>query len=246
MQYTPWNGNRSSSILVVDDVPENLGLISGMLAGQYHCRVTTSGEKALAIAGGPKPPDLILLDIAMPGMDGYEVCRRLKKKPQTAEIPVIFLTALDGEEDEAKGFQVGGVDYITKPVSRPILLARVEAQITLLRGKRFLERKNEILESTVRERTRQLATVQDVIIMAMASLAETRDSDTSAHIRRMQLFTRELALALRENPLYHERLDDNTLELLYKTCPCTISAKWACLIPSCSNRAGFRLKNSGP
>jgi putative two-component system response regulator len=219
MQYAPWEGERKFGILVVDDIPENLGMISDMLSGQYRCRAATNGEKALDIAWSGNQPDLVLLDIAMPGMDGYEVCRRLKNDPRTRETPVIFLTALDGEEDEARGFLAGGVDYITKPVSRAILLARVEAQLTLLRGKRFLEHRNEILESTVRERSRQLRAMQDVIIMAMASLAETRDSDTSAHIRRVQHFTRELALALRETSRFRERLDDNALELLFKTCP---------------------------
>jgi putative two-component system response regulator len=219
MQYAPWGGEKKFDILIVDDVPENLGMISDMLSDQYHCRAAINGEKALTIAWGGNPPDLVLLDIAMPGMDGYEVCRHLKNDPRTRETPVIFLTALDGEEDEAKGFQTGGVDYITKPVSRAVLLARVEAQLTLLRGKRFLEQRNEILESTVRERSRQLRAMQDVVIMAMASLAETRDSDTSAHIRRVQHFTRELALALRENPHFCDHLDDNAPELLFKTCP---------------------------
>lgn len=207
------------SVLVVDDVPEILALISEMLADRCRCRVTLDGAKALEIARSANRPDLILLDISMPGMDGYEVCRQLKTDPRTADIPIIFLTALDGEEDETKGFEAGGVDYITKPVSRAVLRARVEAQLTLLRGRRFLEHRNELLEDMVQKRSRQLSSMQDVIILAMASLAETRDNDTGAHIRRVQCYTRELALALRENPAYRDRLDDEVLELLYKTCP---------------------------
>lgn len=207
------------TILVVDDVPENLALISDLLVERYRCRVATNGMKALSIAESAPQPDLILLDISMPEMDGYEVCRRLKANPRTREIPVIFLTALNSEDDETKGFEAGGGDYITKPVSRAVLAARVDAHLTLLQGKRFLSRKNELLESMVTERTKQLSSMQDVIIMAMASLAETRDNETGAHIRRVQYYTREIALALRKNPHYSEMISDEVVDLLYKTSP---------------------------
>ena len=207
------------TILVVDDVPENLTLISALLADTYRCRVATNGPKALAVAASQPQPDLILLDVAMPEMDGYEVCRRLQADPLTRDIPVIFLTALDTEEDEMQGFEVGGVDYITKPVSKAVLSARVGAHLTLLRGKRFLAYKNELLESMVQERSKQLSSMQDVIIMAMASLAETRDNETGAHIRRVQHYTRALGLSLRKNPRYREAITDAFLELLYKTSP---------------------------
>jgi len=211
-EYTP-------TILIVDDVPENLTLISDLLVDRYRCRVAINGARALVIAAADPQPDVILLDVAMPEMDGYEVCRRLKASPRTQDIPVIFLTALNGEDDETLGFAVGGVDYIAKPVSRAVLTARLEAQLTLLRGKRFLAHKNELLESMVTERTRQLSSMQDVIIMAMASLAETRDNETGAHIRRVQHYTRALALSLRENPEYRDRLPDEVLDLLFKTSP---------------------------
>ncbi|MCL1939587.1 MAG: response regulator [Desulfovibrionaceae bacterium] len=207
------------SILIVDDVPENLTIISDLLADRYRCRVAVSGAKALRIAATQPQPDLILLDVVMPEMDGYEVCRRLKADPLTRDIPVIFLTALDKEEDETQGFEVGGVDYITKPVTRGILAVRVEAQLVLLRGKRFLSHRNELLEHLVAERSRQLSSMQDVIIMAMASLAETRDNDTGAHIRRVQQYAKALGLALRENPKYRDALTDDVLDLLYKTSP---------------------------
>ena len=118
-------------VLVVDDTPTNVAVVSGVLKDSYRTKVATNGEKALAIATGPETPDLILLDVMMPGMDGYEVCRRLKANPQTAEIPVIFLTAKTDSIDEEKGFEVGAVDYIHKPFSAPIVLARVKTQLAL-------------------------------------------------------------------------------------------------------------------
>ncbi len=122
----------SKLVLIVDDTPTNIAVISGLLKDMFQTKVATNGEKALALTMGPgKKPDLILLDVMMPGMDGYEVCRRLKANPETAEIPVIFLTAKTDSLDEEKGFEVGAVDYIHKPFSAPIVLARVKTQLAL-------------------------------------------------------------------------------------------------------------------
>ena len=118
-------------VLIVDDTPSNITVVSGVLKNQYRTKVATNGEKALAIASGPEKPDLILLDVMMPGMDGYEVCRRLKNDPATADIPVIFLTAKTEAGDEERGFEVGAVDYIHKPFSAPVVLARVRTQLAL-------------------------------------------------------------------------------------------------------------------
>jgi len=118
-------------VLIVDDTPINIGVISGVLKGSYRTKVATNGEKALALAEGPEKPDLILLDVLMPGMDGYEVCRHLKANPATRDIPVIFLTAKTDAVDEENGFDVGAVDYIHKPFSGPIVLARVKTQLAL-------------------------------------------------------------------------------------------------------------------
>lgn len=119
------------SILVVDDTPINIGVISGALKDSFATKVATSGEKALAIASGKEKPDLILLDIMMPEMDGYEVCRRLKANPDTRDIPVIFLTSQTEAEDETKGFEVGAVDYIHKPFSAAVVKARVRTHLML-------------------------------------------------------------------------------------------------------------------
>lgn len=125
-------------ILVVDDTPANLSLMTGILQDYYQVKAATSGEKALKIASSANPPDLILLDIMMPEMDGYQVCRHLKSDSHTREIPVIFLTAMSEVQDEALGLELGAVDYITKPVSPPIALARIKTQITLYHQRKAL------------------------------------------------------------------------------------------------------------
>jgi two-component system sensor histidine kinase/response regulator len=123
--------NKRATILVVDDTPDNLSFVSGILKDQYRVKVANNGEKAIAIAQSATPPDLILLDIMMPNMDGYEVCQKLKADPQTREIPIIFLTAKAEIEDERKGLELGAIDYIIKPISPPILMARVNTQLSL-------------------------------------------------------------------------------------------------------------------
>ena len=122
---------KRKTILVVDDTPDNLTFISGLLKDDYRVKVANNGQKAITIARSNDPPDLILLDIMMPGMDGYDVCRMLKADPQSPDIPIIFLTAKAEIEDERQGLELGAVDYITKPVSPPILMARVKTQLTL-------------------------------------------------------------------------------------------------------------------
>ena len=207
------------TVLVVDDTPDNLTLMSELLMDRYRVRVANSGERALKIAASDDVPDLILLDIMMPGMDGYEVCQRLKAEAATRDIPVIFLTAKVTVEDEERGLELGAVDYITKPISPPIVLARVATQLALKGAADFLRDKNVYLESEVRQRTAELSAIQDVTIMAMASLAETRDSDTGNHIRRTQYYVQALAEKLRTHPRFVDALDDKTIETLFKSAP---------------------------
>jgi len=207
------------SILVVDDTPENLQLMNGLLKDDYKVKVANGGERALKLAVQDPKPDLILLDIMMPEIDGYEVCRRLKADPETRDIPVIFLTAKTQVEDEQMGFDMGCVDYITKPVSPPILMARVQTHLTLKSAADFLKDKNNYLESEVQRRTREVEVVQDVTIMAMASLAETRDNETGNHIRRTQNYMKALAEKLRDHPKFHRALEGNMVDMLYKSAP---------------------------
>jgi putative two-component system response regulator len=206
-------------VLIVDDTPENIDVLGEILKPYYKRIVALSGEKALAIAQSASPPDLVLLDIMMPGMDGYEVCRRLKDADATREIPVIFVTAKNEEQDEALGFDLGAVDYITKPVSPPLVLARVKAHLDLAIAKRSLQRQNEILEEKVVARTREIQITQDVTIQALASLAETRDNETGCHIRRTQNYVRALAEELVTHVRFSKYLDDATIDLLYKSAP---------------------------
>ena len=207
------------TVLVVDDTPDNLALVSTLLKDAYNVKVAVNGEKALRIASAEKPPDLILLDIMMPQMDGYEVCRRLKALPATRDIPVIFVTARADEEDERIGLELGAADYITKPISPAILMARVKAQLTLKASADFLRDKNEFLEVQVARRTREVSAIQDVTILAMASLAETRDSDTGNHILRTQHYVRALAEHLRGHPRFSSFLTDYNTQMLFKSAP---------------------------
>ena len=204
---------------MVDDTPDNLSLMGGLLRDHYHVKVANQGEKALKIAQGEQPPDLILLDIMMPGMDGYEVCRRLKANLHTRDIPVIFLTARADMEDERQGLALGAVDYITKPISPPILLARVATHLALKASADFLRDKSAYLEREVALRTLEVQAIQDVTIMAMTSLAETRNNETGNHIRRTQLYVKALAEHLRDHPRFAHVLTDRMVDLLYKSAP---------------------------
>ncbi|HEX5804103.1 MAG TPA: two-component system response regulator [Azospira sp.] len=208
-----------ATVLVVDDTPDNLALISTLLRNIYKVKVAANGEKALRIAAGEEAPDLILLDIMMPGMDGYEVCRRLKADAATRDIPVIFLTALSGTEDEATGLALGAVDYITKPISPSIVLARVHTHLQLKASADFLRDQNAYLEQEVARRTREVQAIQDVTILAMASLAETRDNETGNHIRRTQFYVRALAEQLKTHPRFAAYLGPAQIEILFKSAP---------------------------
>ena len=210
---------QKQTILVVDDTPDNLALMTGLLKDAYRTKVANNGERAITIASTLPLPDLILLDIMMPGMDGYEVCSRLKADVRTKDIPIIFLTAKTEVEDEQKGFDTGCVDYITKPISPPIVLARVKTHLLLKSAKDFLRDQNSFLENEISKRTQEVQVVQDVTIMAMGSLAETRDNETGNHIRRTQHYVRALATKLQSHGKYARHLDDATIELLFKSAP---------------------------
>lgn len=211
------NQQEKPTILIVDDTPDNIMLLSKLLKEKYNTKVATNGQAALQIAN--TGVDLVLLDVMMPGMDGYETCRQLKANPATADIPVIFLTALSEVADEAMGLATGAVDYLAKPISPPILFARVATQLTLRRAHRELQAHNETLERKVSERTAQLSLMQDAIIMAMASMAETRDNETGNHIRRTQNYVKALAEHLKDHPRFRHELTPQNIELLYKSAP---------------------------
>lgn len=206
-------------ILVVDDSPDSLELISSELMKYYEVHVATDGVRCIEIAGRVRRPDLILLDVMMPGMDGYEVCRRLKANPDTADIPVLFLSGRTAVEDERIGLEIGAEDYLSKPVNSAVMLARVRAHLRLKAAADYLRDQNLFLEREVARRVRELSAVQDITIYAMATLAETRDNETGNHIRRTQNYVITLATKLAENPKYAIQMPRHDIELLYKSAP---------------------------
>jgi putative two-component system response regulator len=206
------------TILVVDDTPDNLSLMSNLLKDDYKVKVANNGERALELVQSSRP-DLILLDVMMPGMSGYEVCQHLKQDRLTHDIPVIFLTALAATEDEKKGLELGAADFITKPINPPIVLARVATHLQIKAAADFLKNQNDYLEAEVQRRGRELSAIQDVTILAMASLAETRDNDTGNHIRRTQHYMRCLSQHLQKHPRFSRFLTDSTIDMLYKSAP---------------------------
>jgi putative two-component system response regulator len=207
------------TILVVDDTPDNLELMVGLLRDSYRVLVAHSGDRALRLVAGERPPDLILLDIMMPGMDGYEVCQRLKAEPRTRDIPVIFLTACSEVEDETHGLSLGAVDYITKPISPPIVLARIATHLQLKAASDFLRDKSAFLAAEVARRTREVEDLQNVVVLAMASLGETRDNETGNHLRRTQHYVRALALHLCSHPRFSALLTPENIDMIYKSAP---------------------------
>jgi putative two-component system response regulator len=205
------------TILVVDDTRLNLAVMSAILKNQYLVEEALSGEQALELIDAGLKPDLILLDIMMPGLDGYEVCTHLKANPITSKIPVIFLTANVSSDDEEKGFALGAVDYITKPIKKNVVLARIRTHLQLKASADFLEDKAAFLEEEVARRSEEIEVIQDVTILAMASLAETRDNETGNHIRRTQFYVLALALKLRTHPRFESFLTDRVIKILDKS-----------------------------
>jgi putative two-component system response regulator len=210
---------QEQTILIVDDEPGNVKILLELLRSEYKIRVANNGEKALQIMFSDDRPDLILLDVIMPGIDGYEVCRQIKSRPEIQDTPVIFLTAKSQVEDEQKGLNLGAVDYITKPISPPIVLARVQTHLQLKKVRDFLKDKNEFLEQVVAQRTKEISNIQDVTMVAMGSLAETRDNETGKHIRRTQHYMKLLAEALQDHPRFRHHLTKENISLFFKSAP---------------------------
>ncbi len=201
-----------NKILLVDDNAESLKVLRDCLE-VLGCKilVARNGSSALSIVAKAEP-DIILLDIMMPEMDGYEVCRRLKEDPSSNHIPVIFLTALSDIEDEAKGLALGAVDYITKPIHPDLVRARVRNHLEL-------KRHQDQLDAMVRARTLQLTLTQAVMIESLGTLAEYRDPETGGHIKRTQNYVKALAQKLKNHPRFSAELNDSNIEWLYLSAP---------------------------
>ncbi|MBF0124580.1 MAG: two-component system response regulator [Magnetococcales bacterium] len=193
-------GEPQPKVFVVDDTETNIDVLLATLGEQYDVSVAMDGESALEDIAAIRP-DIILLDVMMPGIDGYEVCRQLKKEPATRDIPIIFVTARQDTEDETLGFRLGAVDYIGKPFSPPVVQARVRTHLQLLHARQQLAQQNEILEQRVLERTEQvrqkneeLASTRLEIIRRLGRAAEYKDNETGLHVIRMSHYARILAI----------------------------------------------------
>jgi putative two-component system response regulator len=207
------------TVLVVDDTPENLTVIGGLLQPHYRVLVANSGERALRLAQGTPMPDLILLDVMMPGMDGYAVLERLRAEPATQAIPVVFVTAMGADEDERRGLQLGAVDYIAKPIRPAILLARVATQLELKRARDWLSNHNAYLEHEVERRMRENELIKNVSLHALALLAEKRDNETGNHLHRTQSYVTALMRQVADQPRFATALGVEQQRLIAKAAP---------------------------
>lgn len=199
-------------ILIVDDTPTNIYVLMESLRTDYAIQIATHGLKALTLASSPHPPDLILLDIMMEGMDGYEVCRRLKADKRTEGIPVIFVTTRSEVEDEAYGLEIGAVDYITKPISPAIVKARVRNHLELKAHRDHLER-------LVEQQVQSISSSRLSTIFALSKLAESRDDETGQHLERTQIYCEMLARQLMAIEAFPCTLDEKFIETIYWACP---------------------------
>ena len=202
------NNTKKSSLLVVDDTPDNISVLRGILGGDYAIKVANSGQLALEIVA-QQPPDLILLDVMMPGMSGHDVCRQIKQNEAAKHIPIIFVTALGEEENETEGFELGAADYITKPVKASVVRARVRAHLALADQRSHLaqlvEARTKELELSNRElensnlqlehSNRQLEQTHLIMLQQLGRAADYRDNETGKHVVRVGNFSKLLGLA---------------------------------------------------
>jgi len=201
---------RRQVVLIVDDTPENIHVLIEVLRDEYATMVATNGRRALQMAGADPAPDIILLDVMMPEMDGYEVCRQLKADSATSGIPVIFITKLAEEEDERKGLDLNAVDYIHKPFHPALVKARIRNHLEL-KGYR------DHLEDLVQERTRELRLTQDAAIYGLGILAEYRNLETGQHIKRTRTYVRMLSEYLVAHTRFRGYFTDAMIRQLYNS-----------------------------
>jgi putative two-component system response regulator len=204
------------TVLIVDDQPENLAILSDLLEPHYRVRAANTGERALHAATTDPKPELILLDVVMPGMDGYAVLTQLRRNPVTRDIPVIFVTARDAALDEEHGLELGAADYIVKPIRPAIVLARVRTQLENKQARDLLQNQNTFLEAEVARRMHDNELIQNVSLHALAMLAETRDTDTGNHLHRTQAYVELLAGALGGYPEFASQLGGEQRKLVVR------------------------------
>lgn len=219
MDSTILHRTGNETIMVVDDTPANLTILVELL-GRRGYRVAAFPRGSMALkAAALEAPDLMLLDIMMPDMDGFEICRRLKEDEKLREVPVLFISALDDPAGKVRAFAAGGVDYVTKPFQEEELAARVRTHLALGRMRKELERHNQYLEDLVREKVREISESQLATILALSKLAESRDDVTGKHIERTRIYCRLIALCIRGDPQYREIVTDEFVENIYHAAP---------------------------
>ncbi|MBF0201212.1 MAG: response regulator [Desulfamplus sp.] len=210
---------ETATIMVVDDSPENLNLLGDMLKRESY-RVLSFPNGRMALDAAVKdPPDLILLDIMMAEMDGFEVCKHLKADDVLKDIPVLFISALTEVTDKIKAFSTGGVDYVTKPFHFEEVNARVETHLHLRQMKRELEKYNLHLEELVNEQVKDISDSQLATLLAVSKMAEYRDDETGHHVERTRTFCRIIAEQLRTNPHYENSISDDYVENIFHAAP---------------------------
>jgi putative two-component system response regulator len=207
------------TVLTIDDSAENLSVLAELLRPQYRVLAATSGEAGLRLANNQPSPDLILLDVMMPRMDGYAVLAKLRLDPATHNIPVVFLTALDDAANEERGLMLGAADYITKPLTPSVVLARVRTQLEAKQCRDWMRDQNAALEGEVARRMTENDLTQRVSIRALACLAEIRDEETGNHILRTQGYVQRLATGLRQHRRFAAVLSEDYIDLLTRSAP---------------------------
>ena len=220
-------------ILLIDDDPAVLGVLKVCLRPQYQVRIATTGSKGLEFAHLSPLPDLILLDVRLPDQHGYDVCQRLKQDELTAPIPVIFLSSHSDMDNILRGLDLGAVDFVSKPVRAPILLARIHTHLRLREAGDQLRDQNARLETLVNARTQdleartvelqartnELQLSQDLSIIALGSIAETRDNETGNHIQRTRAYVKLLCERLQALPAYKNTLSPEYWQMIWKSAP---------------------------
>jgi len=209
--------NEKKLVILVDDNPANLRIGKNVLAEKYTVATCPSAEKMFSLLENNNPA-MILLDVDMPEVNGYEAIKILKSKPETKDIPVIFLTARTESDDELAGLSLGAIDYITKPFQPPLLLKRIEVHILVEDQRKELKYFNENLQKMVEEKTQSVIELQNALLKTMAELVECRDDTTGGHIERTQRGIKILLDEIEKCGIYHEETKGWDVNLLLQSC----------------------------
>jgi len=209
--------NEKKLIILVDDNPANLRIGKNVLAEKYAVATAPSAEKMFGLLENNNPA-MILLDVDMPETNGYEAIKKLKSKPETKDIPVIFLTARTESDDELEGLSLGAIDYITKPFQPPLLLKRIEVHLLVEAQRKELQYFNENLQKMVEEKTQSVIELQNALLKTMAELVECRDDITGGHIERTQRGIKILLEEIEKSGIYREKTKGWNMNLLLQSC----------------------------